>query len=497
MALSLEQIVRVTAEVTQQRTRIDTFNRTLFLHPVVDTDVRADLESGRVRDLGVNTYSTLDAVSADYPNGHSVGAAAQVYFAQSPRPRELLTAGWFKDGAKSLLYGAPVSGAGPIATIRGLGSTNVILGAHTISVDLGGGTGTSAAAYVEKATTLQTAIQGVSDLSAVTVAYTDSAFVVTAPAGVNIGGPLGSTAAEALGLGEGQAVYLPGTPVETISAALDRTRRTNAFWYWLTLDNAIENADKLAVASWIESEDSMQGIIEASSEQTLISSESVSLAAQVSALESERTPLIWSRTADYKSAALAGNMAGIDLNAPNSIQTAKFLTFAVTTPDVITLTQKQELDRKRVNHYSPFGVTAIFAEGWAPKSWIDTRLWLDWIIARIQTDVFALLRATPRVPLTPQGQSLIQAKIVEACEAGRRNGGISGRAVSDSLTEDILQKTGAEFDGVLPLGYKVYAPPVSTLTPAQRDIRQMTAFNVWLAGSGATHYMEASLSFEA
>ena len=495
MTLSLDQIVRVTAEIELAAGPAQNFDRSIFVYPGELSIARADL-GNRARDLRVNVYPNLAAVAEDYAATHEAFNAAQVYFAQVPMPREFLTAGWFEAGAQSFLFGATRSTATQLTTIKGLGDTTITVAGQSVSLALGV-TGTGATGYGEVATVLQTAIRGVSGLSGVTVEYTDSAFVVTAPAGVDLGGPFSSPTATALGLDDG-AGYFAGTVTETIAEGLARIRRANAAWYWLTLAESIHNDDDvIAAAQWAMGAGGVQGIIGNSESGVLVANESTSRAARISALKSDRSPIVWSRTADYKAAAVAGSMSSINLDAPNSLRTAKFLTLTGTTPDTITATQKAELDRKRVNHYSPFGPTPTFAEGWTPGGWIESRLWLDWLIARVQTDVFNLLRTTRRVGLTPQGQSLIQDTIESACEAGRRNGGLATRAVLEATAADIRQTTGAGFSGVLQRGYKVYAPPISTLTQTERDQRRMTPFRVWLAYTSFTHSIDIALTFNA
>ena len=394
------------------------------------------------------------------------------------------------------------------AGVDGIGAGSLTWQGYTVaSLDF-----TAATSYENVAGVLQTALRDVrvsarADLRSATIEYSAAGFFRVSLGFRANGDPYPITgfmvdaaqeAASALGLASASGGDIDqGAASETIEEAMDAISGLDANWYFVAADSGITSAaDLLALSRWVQSKPHMLAL-DVVDEGVLTPNESASLAERISILGSDRTALVWSRTADYKSLAVAGGMSSINLDRVNSLKTAKFLTLAGTTPDAIDETAKRELDRKRVNHYSPFGPVAIFAEGWTPGGFIESRLWLDWMISRIQLDVFNLLRSTRRVGLTPQGQSEIYAVIINACEAGRRNGGLASRQVSEAMSSDIRQSTGADFDGFLQRGYMVYAPPISALTQAQRDQRSMTPFRVWLAYTSFTHSLDIALSFES
>ena len=495
MTLSLDSVVRVVAELSPPDGPARNFDRAIFVYQG-EVSTEREQSDERARDGRVNVYSNLAAVQEVYGSEHTAARAAQVYFAQSPMPRALLTAGIYMSGSPPVLFGAGRSTPTQLTAIKNLGTADVTIAGGSVSVDLNV-TRTGARGYAALAAVLQTAFRAAPGLSEVVVEYSDSAFVISGPAGVDLGGPLGGDAADALGLGADDATYSAGMPEETVADGLARVRASNSGWYWLCLDGDIHASDDgTAAAQWASATPGVQGIMESAEPGVLVPNETTSRAAGISALRSDRTPVVWSKTADYKSIALAGSMSSIDLDARNSLRTAKFLTLRGTLPDTLSSTEKAELDRKRINHYSPFGPTPIFAEGWTLGGWIDTRLWLDWMIARIQTDVFNLLRSPRRVGLTPQGQSVVQNTIERACEAGRRNGGLATRTVTEPMAADIRDTIGTEFSGVLQRGYKVYAPPIGTLTPTQREDRRPTPFRVWLAYSSFAHSVDIALSLD-
>ena len=233
-------------------------------------------------------------------------------------------------------------------------------------------------------------------------------------------------------------------------------------------------------------------------EGVLTPNESTSLAAQLSALEQQRTFLVWSRTRDNKALSLAGRLSSVNFDGEDTLITPKFKSLPRTISDIVTTAQKKELDRKWVGYYTRFGPDAIFAEGWTQAGdWIDVRYWLDWITKAMQSEVYTLLRQHPtRVPQTAEGLASIEAAIERVCEAGRRNGGIAPGRVSETVANDIrLASNNPAFDGFLPTGYLVVIGSIADQLQIDRDARRSPTIRVWLKGSGAMHHVTIGLVF--
>lgn len=230
----------------------------------------------------------------------------------------------------------------------------------------------------------------------------------------------------------------------------------------------------------------------------LTPNESTSLLAQVSALKSERVFAIWSLFNDYKAVSVAARFSSVDFTAGQSLITGKFKTLPGTTPDIITATQKAELDRKRVNHYSPFGGDSIVAEGVSFGTYIDVRYWLDWFINSCQAGVYNLLKGSPsRVPQTDSGSAAIRGTLEGICEEGVLNGGIAPGKLGNVLAGNIREITGnSKFSGYLSTGYLVYIQPIALQNPSDRAARKAPPINVWVKGSGAVHFLDINIVFE-
>ena len=302
------------------------------------------------------------------------------------------------------------------AGVDGIGAGSLTWHSSAMSVDF-----TGAVSYDDVASTLQTALRAVrtaarADLRSATVEYdptgffrvrlgfdpnTDDPYPITGfmvDSAQEAASALGLDSASGGGIAQGQAD-------ETIEGAMDVISGLDDSWYFVTVDSGIRlGSDLLALSRWVQSKTHMLAL-DVVDEGVLTPNESTSLAAQLSALEQQRTFLVWSRASDHKALSLAGRLSSVNFEGQNTLITPKFKSLPGTTPDIVTTAQKEELDRKWVGYYTRFGPDAIFAEGWTQAGdWIDVRYWLDWITKATQSEVYTLLRQHPtRVPQTAEG----------------------------------------------------------------------------------------------
>ena len=395
------------------------------------------------------------------------------------------------------------------AGVDGIGAGSLTWHGSSISVDF-----TGADSYDDVASTLQTALRAVraaarADLRSATVEFDPVGFFrvrlgfdSTSGDPYAINGFMADDAQEpasALGLDSTSGGgIVQGQASEPIEDAMDAISGLDDGWYFVTVDSSITTgADLLSLARWVQTKAHMLAL-DVVDEGVLTPNESTSLAAQLSALEQQRTFLVWSRTRDSKALSLAGRLSSVNFEGQNALITPKFKSLPGTTPDIVTTAQKEELDRKWVGYYTHFGPDAIFAEGWTQAGdWIDVRYWLDWITKAMQTEVYNLLRQHPtRVPQTAEGLASIEAAIERVCEAGRRNGGIAPGRVSEAVANNIrLASNNPAFDGFLPTGYLVVIGSIADQLQIDRDARRSPTIRVWLKGSGAMHHVTIGLVF--
>ena len=395
------------------------------------------------------------------------------------------------------------------AGVDGIGAGSLTWHGSSISVDF-----TGADSYDDVASTLQTALRAVraaarADLRSATVEFDPVGFFrvrlgfdSTSGDPYAINGFMADDAQEpasALGLDSTSGGgIVQGQASEPIEDAMDAISGLDDGWYFVTVDSSITTgADLLSLSRWVQAKAHMLAL-DVVDEGVLTPNESTSLAAQLSALEQQRTFLVWSRTRDGKALSLAGRLSSVNFDGQNALITPKFKSLPGTSPDIVTTAQKEELDRKWVGYYTRFGPDAIFAEGWTQSGdWIDVRYWLDWITKAMQSEVYNLLRQHPtRVPQTAEGLASIEAAIERVCEAGRRNGGIAPGRVSEAVANGIrLATNNPAFDGFLPTGYLVVIGSIADQLQIDRDARRSPTIRVWLKGSGAMHHVTIGLVF--
>ena len=395
------------------------------------------------------------------------------------------------------------------AGVDGIGAGSLTWHGSSISVDF-----TGADSYDDVASTLQTALRAVraaarADLRSATVEFDPVGFFrVRLGFDSTIGDPYAITGfmaddaqepASALGLDSTSGGgIVQGQASEPIEDAMDAISGLDDGWYFVTVDSSITTgADLLSLSQWVQAKTHMLAL-DVVDEGVLTPNESTSLAAQLSALEQQRTFLVWSRTRDSKALSLAGRLSSVNFEGQNTLITPKFKSLPGTTPDIVTTAHKEELDRKWVGYYTRFGPDAIFAEGWTQAGdWIDVRYWLDWITKAMQSEVYNLLRQHPtRVPQTAEGLASIEAAIERVCEAGRRNGGIAPGRVSEAVANNIrLATNNPAFEGFLATGYLVVIGSIADQLQIHRDARRSPTIRVWLKGSGAMHHITIGLVF--
>ena len=395
------------------------------------------------------------------------------------------------------------------AGVDGIGAGSLTWHGSSISVDF-----TGADSYDDVASTLQTALRAVraaarADLRSATVEFDPVGFFrvrlgfdLTSGDPYAINGFMADDAQEpasALGLDSTSGGGIAqGQAAETIEDAMDAISGLDDGWYFVTLDSGIRlGSDLLALSRWVQAKTHMLAL-DVVDEGVLTPNESTSLAAQLSALEQQRTFLVWSRTRDNKALSLAGRLSSVNFDGEGTLITPKFKSLPMTVSDIVTTAQKKELDRKWVGYYTRFGPDAIFAEGWTQAGdWIDVRYWLDWITKAMQSEVYTLLRRHPtRVPQTAEGLASIEAAIERVCEAGRRNGGIAPGRVSETVANNIrLASNNPAFDGFLPTGYLVVIGSIADQLQIDRAARRSPTIRVWLKGSGAMHHVTIGLVF--
>ena len=312
----------------------------------------------------------------------------------------------------------------------------------------------------------------------------------------------------ALGWGERSTgrIYREGSDQEEAVDALAAIATIDGGFYFIMVDESIPTrttgltADRQpAISNWASatrrfySQDSIGNA-------ATVQNEAASAAAIVSALENERQAITWQPTRLYSGVSAAGIFSGVNWRGKETVPTAKFRTLNGVPGSNLSAEQAAELDRKRINYYTSFdGSAPIYTEGVTTKPgvYMDTRIWLDWLVNALETEILNLLRSVPRVGQTTNGLARLHATIQDVLEQGAGNGGIAPGTVSAALQDDIRQSRNLdEFNGELPNGYLIHIGSLATQPQSDRDARIAPPIKIWLKSAGAIHSVSIDIQFE-
>lgn len=188
-----------------------------------------------------------------------------------------------------------------------------------------------------------------------------------------------------------------------VLADLSAIREEDDDWYCLLLDSA-SPAEIIALDATIETLAKI-AIFEVSDSDILDAGVNTDIASIENALGYDRTILIYSSTkGQYSDAAWAGNR----LPSQPGTSTWAFKELVGVAGSDLTTGDVSALETKKCNFYTVVKGLGITRQGVAVSGeYIDNVRAIDWLEARIQERVLALLASTPKIPYTDFGVSLV------------------------------------------------------------------------------------------
>lgn len=222
-------------------------------------------------------------------------------------------------------------------------------------------------------------------------------------------------------------------------------------WYALMITTRTDG-DILEGAKWIEARNKI--FIACSSAAAIVTSAADDIASVLQAAEYARISLLYSTDeANYPDAALLGKML------PKEPGTATYALKALAgiTKDELTDTEIAYAKAKGANYYIELGGTGITQNGnMAEGEWIDVIVGIDWIQARAQENIFALLVTVDKVPFTNAGIDQIVNQLRQILTQAVERSILASFEITTPLASSFTatQKqsrilTGIEFTGVL------------------------------------------------
>jgi hypothetical protein len=492
--LSANDIIRISTSIAPQGLVRRETGRTLYLTQSDDITLEDR----------VKVYTSLSGVAEDFATTSDVYKAAQVYFSQSPYPRNFLVGRHNEAVTSAILEGSSTDVDTTLATWNAISDGEFAITVDGTPQDVTGLDFSLDASMTEIAAAIDAGLSGAScawdtDHFLITSATTGASSTLTVTSAVS--GGAGTDISSLMGTEDGDAglVLGQGGVAETIAESLDAIVAVDPSFTFVCEDTNMKDTDKVKdIAAWclanrvyIASSNSAQSNVLTATAGTIFNDLYVA--------QNGNAMGVWSATNDYKHVSAAARFSSVNFTQANSLITLNMKVLPTCTPDGLTTTQVQKLGEQNVNRYVTRSGVPMFENGktFSNDWWADTKYWTIWFENACLTAIFNLLYGSAKVPQTETGMTILKSAIERICEEGVRNGGIAAGKLNDAVTNDIRQTTGNEsFDGLLPTGYFVYSEPMANQDPSDRTQRKATPIKVWLKGSGAIQEVDISVVFE-
>jgi hypothetical protein len=433
-------------------------------------------------------YNSILGVGADFATNTEEFLAAQVYYGQNPRPRQIVI---------SRRVAAPIG-----AQLRGgsnservlanwtavtTGSLKLTIGAVTkdvLAISFAAATNLPGVAAI-----LQTAIRAAdvsSAFASATVQYKDSRFYLTsgvtgatstigyaavAASGVDISGAfLNWTAATGARPDDGH-------DTETLVDALTAAQDANQDWFGFAFTKEMrDDPQNLDAAAWAQARVKMFAY-DSDDRTNLDPLNDSSLGYQMDQATYDHTMGVFNHTPDgYAAVSAMARAFIVNFNVANSTITLKFKILPGILPEVdLKASEKASLDKIHMNAYYNVGGNPMFGEGFVfGGRFFDEVHGIFWLQNAIETNVFGKLYTDQtKTAMTDPGVASLQGKVEEGLDQGVNNGLLAPGYLPDGT---YLQK-----------GYRTEAVKVKDHNQSDKEARIGPPITFDCIGAGAIH----------
>jgi hypothetical protein len=475
-SVPISEYVNVSIALAPQPAGLAGFGRLLFVSKDASAGTVPVTKAERIR-----YYSSLIAVTADFPTGE-INKAATVYYAQVPRPRDF--------------YVGLIDGTDTAATATGNVTPNlatlqaIVAGGFTLTIDgslvvISAVSLAATTSFAEVATALQTklAVQKVGT----TCTYVGGKFVITSPttgalSTITVATSDISGLAAATGLLA--AVLVQGRATETPVDALNACEQVDGSFYGVTLDTEFDDTEAAYDAAvWAQAR-TKTFFNTTNDPVALTSANTGTIAGRIDEAALGHTLTTYAPVAgSYAGVSVAGRAFTVNFEGTNTTITMMYKKLPTIPVARITPTQNKNLNAINVNVFLDVGGNSFFAESkMAGGGYFDTRHGIDWLQNRAETDVFNLMyQSETKVEYTDTGVSKIIQRLGQSLRQGVTNG---------------LIAPGYTTDGTyLELGYRIDYVHVGDVSSADKGNRLYQGISFIATGAGAIHKVTITGSF--
>lgn len=483
-ALPVSRLISVAVNLTPNAAQAQNLSSLLLLG---STDVIDVVERFR-------TYSSVNAVAADFGTTAPEYLAASLWFQQTPQPTSLQIGRWAQANSKGGLRCAPLS-----ASQQAIATWNAVTaGAFTYTKDGGSATTVtglnfSASANLNAvAAVIQAALTGVTCVwnatfsrfefkSATTGATSSVSFLTTPGSGTDISAMLGGRSTSS-----GAYVYAGMAAETAVEAATLFDNQFGQQWYALSFaDTNIVNADHLAVAAFLEATNNkhLYGVTTQEA-GVLVAATTTDIAYQLSQLAYKKTLVQYSSSSAYAVVSALARILTTDYTGNSTVITLMYKTEPGITAELLSATQADSVAAKNCNVFVKYNnATAILQNGVTSSGiFLDVVTGTDWLAITLQNELYNLLYTSPtKIPQTDAGTQLLVTTCEAVCSQAVTNGLLAPGTWS-SAGFGLLKQ-----NDFLAKGFYVYAPKVSAQLAADRTARKSVPIQIAAKLAGAVH----------
>lgn len=486
LPLSLDVQVSVTKLATLGRTNLSNIC-------VVGEDLGFLPDANRVR-----IYSSLSSVETDFANTTDVYKAASFFFAQSPRPSQMLIGEAFMDAQSGMVVSTVFSSADLTALAL------ITAGSMTISVD---GVAYNLTAMDFSGIATIDDVDGVIQAKLTSGSVPATCSIKTLPGGTKrliiksnstgatslvthpIAYSSGTFAGTALKLtaatgGSALAGYTPTNIASELENIQNAANAASEFIYgWVFGATFRDVAIQTVAATWALANTAMMGLV-TNDVNAYDVAYTTDLGSVIKPTLNKRVITMFSSTlGDYPEMSILAYMLSVNYQVQNSTVTAKFKTLPGVTPSPLNSSQWAVLESKGYNIYALTGLNAqVYREGTTEDlstPWfMDTVINMDNFVEDLSVNLYNVFLRNGKVPYTTRGQMLM----VDACR-DTGNQYVYNGTFADRIQTDATQKSGV---ATVP-AVAIVPTPISSVSAATRASRIAPPISMVVQEAGAIH----------
>ncbi|MGA6104751.1 DUF3383 domain-containing protein [Pseudomonas solani] len=498
MSLPLSQIVNVQLNVQPVSTPRRDFGQLALFTP----------EAGNVfidaSTLYISCASQAE-VEAAFGSSSQTAIAASAFFAQSPRPKQLLVARWLKSTRNVPAVKAAINGTPLLATLdqlKAVSAGQLSITVDGVRQDVSGLNFSAAADFAAIAALIDAKLtaQAVScRYDAVANRFILDADVAGAAKAIGFAQDLGATGTYLGGLlrlENGMAQKVAGADALVLSAqtlpqAFAALLDVNAGWYAATVAASLTDDEIEQASAWVLAADKKVFGVTTQNPSHLENVASNPFKRLVDR-QSHRTVAVFDKNDPYAVNSWLARALSVNFAANNSTLTMKFKQLPGISADNLTLTEADKCRKLGLNFYTYFDESAMVAEGTVIGGrFFDEVHILDWYVDAVQKEVFATLYRSPgKVPLTDAGVARLLASVRKVCREGVNNGAFAPGVWNGDPFGNLV--SGERLDE----GFYVWADSVDNLSTSDREQRKAPPIQVALKMAGAVHSVDVLVNFD-